>query len=200
MSIFYKRFFEFMEVLKTKSLRCTACNAPLKHVRGNLYICEYCDTEQYLAECNETVNAVSLSDEYDNALFLYYSAKSSKEYLRAAKLFDELESYGDAKAMAIECRDNAETSYKNELYNSAIAMMNEDNIHFLEQAEEIFNSLSGWKDADNLKLKCIQKISAKTTILNIKNIETKARHKVYMIIEYISWTAVIALVIWLVYF
>ena len=194
---FYKRFFRIMEVIKTKSLRCSACNAPLKHVHGNLYICEYCDTEQYLTECDNVINIVSLSDKYDDALSLYYSSETSEEYLRAADMFDELESYGDAKTMATECRNNAETSYKNELYNSAVGMMNEDNIHFLEQAKEIFNSLSGWKDADDLKLKCSQKISAKTAILTIKNVETKARHKVYRIMEYIVWSAVIALAIWL---
>lgn len=91
-------------------------------------------------------------------------ADSEDAYRSAADRFKSIPGFKDANALAESCLDKAEICRKDGIYSSAKSKITEDSTASCEEAIQMFQSISGWKDADEQICACqkrIEEIKAK---------------------------------------
>lgn len=123
------------------------------------------DDNDFIRERNKNLR---LSGIYSDAQSIMNGAKTEREYLNAAKKFESIPEFKDSKDLAKECREKAKISCKDSLYASAKAKMNGESIDGYESAIKTFDSIRGWKDANEQIAICQQKI---------EEIKTEAKRK-----------------------
>ena len=106
---------------------------------------------------------------YKGAVNAMAAADSENEYKAAAEMFKTVPGFKDADSLVEKCLDNAETCRKDTLYNSACFNMTGNIIRNYESAIRKFETISGWKDADEQIRICQEKID------EIKEKEEKSR-------------------------
>ena len=120
------------------------------------------ETKAFLTGCisqiKERNKTQLLEQKYSEAVSMMKQAKTEQQYKQAAERFGEITSYKDASRLVEECSQNAETARKEDIYNSALKNMNEDNSDTCQKALELFNTIRGWKDTDELVIICQKKI------------------------------------------
>ena len=101
---------------------------------------------------------------YDAAMRSMQAAKSSADYQAVKSRFAALGDFGDAAQRAEECaqkvaeiQEQEEYDRKLSSYLTAEKLMKNGTQHDLEEAADKFRSLSGFKDADELREKCLAK-------------------------------------------
>ena len=112
----------------------------------------------YIAHINERNENACLTGIYDGAVNAMNSANSEGEYKAAAKIFKSIPGFKDADNLVEKCLDKAEICRKDALYNSACSNMTGNIIRNYESAIRMFESISGWKDADEQIRICQEKI------------------------------------------
>ena len=114
----------------------------------------------YIEHINvRNVNA-RLEDKYAQAIAAMNGAQTEDAYLIAAGFFNAIGTYKDSAALAQECREKAECARKNEIYSRAKRLMQSDDHTKIRQAILLFEAVSGWKDADDLKAQCPERAEA----------------------------------------
>lgn len=142
----------------------------------------------YIAHINERNENARLTGIYNRAVNAMAAADSENEYKAAAEIFKTVPGFKDADSLVEKCLDNAEICRKDALYHSARSQMSQNTISSYESAIRMFESIPGWKDADekiricqekieNLKLEAErkaeeQRIAAEKTKKKIKKIIT----------------------------
>ena len=115
------------------------------------------DTNENIRFCqNKTEEIYDTS--YHQAKDMMYEADSEACYKEAAKKFQTISGYLDADALATQCFEYAETSRKNEIYNKGISQMVGEDEEKYQSAIKLFQSIRGWKDADDKIIFCQIKI------------------------------------------
>ena len=109
----------------------------------------------FIRERNENARLTKI---YSNAKSIMSTAKNESDYLDAARTFKSIPEFGDSKELAKECKEKAEISRKDSLYASAKAKMNGESAANYESAIKTFDSIRGWKDADEQICACQKKI------------------------------------------
>ena len=111
--------------------------------------------EQLTATLNNYVTYIKERNEMERLKGIYHKAYDAMQYAdteevfkSAAKLFQGISGYRDADKMAERCLENAETIRKDNIYSIAWGNRNSQNIGQLESAVKLFESIPGWKDAD----------------------------------------------------
>ena len=122
--------------------------------------------EPKLAETLKDCNSYII---YKGAVNAMTAADSENEYKAAAEMFKTVPGFKDADSLVEKCLDNAETCRKDTLYNSACFNMTGNIIRNYESAIRKFETISGWKDADEQIRICQEKID------EIKEKEEKSR-------------------------
>lgn len=112
----------------------------------------------YIAHINERNENARLTGIYNRAVSAMNEANSENEYKGAAEMFKTVPSFKDADSLVEKCLDNAEICRKDALYNSARSQMTGNTISSYESAIRMFESISGWKDADEQIYACQKKI------------------------------------------
>ena len=112
----------------------------------------------YIAHINERNENARLTEIYDGAVNAMKSANSEGEYKAAAKIFKSIPGFKDADNLVEKCLDKAEICRKDALYNSACSNMTGNIIRNYESAIKTFETISGWKDADEKIRTCQLKI------------------------------------------
>lgn len=112
----------------------------------------------YIAHINERNENARLTGIYNRAVSAMNEANSENEYKAAAEIFKTVPGFKDADSLVEKCLDNAETCRKDALYNSARSQMSQNTISSYESAIRMFESISGWKDADEQIYACQKKI------------------------------------------
>ena len=112
----------------------------------------------YIAHINERNENARLTGIYNRAVSAMNEANSENEYKAAAEIFKTVPGFKDADSLVEKCLDNAEICRKNALYNSARSQMSQNTISCYESAIRMFESISGWKDADEQIYACQKKI------------------------------------------
>ena len=79
-------------------------------------------------------------------------------YKGAAQLFESIADYKDASILAKECYEKAEIARKDGILNKAKNEMNGEIASYYECAIKLLESISGWKNADELIIECKNKI------------------------------------------
>ena len=112
----------------------------------------------YIAHINERNENARLTGIYNRAVSAMNSADSESEYKAAAKIFKSIPGFKDADNLVEKCLDKAEICRKDALYNSACSNMTGNIIRNYESAIKTFETISGWKDADEKIHICQEKI------------------------------------------
>ena len=112
----------------------------------------------YIAHINERNENACLTGIYNGAVNAMNSANSEGEYKAAAKIFKSIPGFKDADNLVEKCLDKAEVCRKDALYNSACSNMTGNIIRNYESAIKTFETISGWKDADEKIYACQKKI------------------------------------------
>ena len=161
-----------------RSLSCKNCGASLE-TTGNYLVCSYCNTRYFMEEGENEVSKISLTDleKYNIAFNIYTYAKSSKEYMEAANLFKEITGLRDSDLLLSECLKKASSAHKDEIYLTAIEMTKNNNIHFLQRAAKLFDTIPDWKDSDVRRAFCLEEISRQTALIEEKNKKLRKRNE-----------------------
>ena len=98
---------------------------------------------------------------YKKAAEIMLGAVKAERYKEAAELFESIEEYEDSESLARECRGK-ERAYREKekdwAYEIGVINMAKETVSGLEVAVEKFNSISGWKDADEQVVICRQRL------------------------------------------
>ncbi len=95
---------------------------------------------------------------YEDALEIMQTATTEDMFENAGYMFVEVKDYADAKEKSEECFLRAEDARKDEiLFRAKDSMYGNDTINYLT-AIELLKEIPGWKDSDEIILKCKKKI------------------------------------------
>lgn len=112
----------------------------------------------YIAHINERNENARLTGIYNRAVNAMAAADSENEYKAAAEIFKTVPGFKDADSLVEKCLDNAEICRKDALYHSARSQMSQNTISSYESAIRMFESIPGWKDANEQIYACKKKI------------------------------------------
>ncbi len=112
----------------------------------------------YIEHINTRNENVRLEGIYSSAKSKMTSAKTEIAYKGAASLFEAVGDYRDSAALASECHEKAEVARKDGVLFNAKSRMIGTVIPNYESAIRLFESISGWKDADEQIYNCKKKI------------------------------------------
>ena len=97
---------------------------------------------------------------YSQALSYLNSQNTENEYREAARLFNSIRGYKDADELAAKCSESAEIARKDDILATAKDKMANDVVSLCSAAIQLFGSIPGWRDADEQKQICIEKMDA----------------------------------------
>ena len=95
---------------------------------------------------------------YTSAVGQMALARTESDYKKAAEILKSISAYKDASALAQECLEKAEIARKDAIYAEGKTQMNGEAVSKYESAIKLFESISGWKDADQQIAICQKKI------------------------------------------
>ena len=121
-----------------------------------------------LAGCIEHINTrnenARLDSIYTRAKNAMSAANTESAYKEAAHLFESIDEYQDSAVLAQSCYEKAEIARKDAILSEGKSKMTGEVISNYEAAIKLFESISGWKDADEkiyARQKKIEEIKAK---------------------------------------
>ena len=135
----------------------------------------YKDSKQLRQKCLEQAEEMRKLEAYNMALEAFESAVAVEQYQEAEELFKNLEGYKDSVTLAEKCVIEADALRKDAILSMAKEDMSFKNEVGYTSAIRQLEAIPGWKDADELKEICLQKIE------ELKN-ETKRTFKLVFII------------------
>lgn len=118
----------------------------------------------YIEHINTRNENARLNDIYTRAKNAMSAANTESAYKEAAHLFETISEYQDSAVLAQSCYEKAEVARKDSILSSGKAIMTGEVIFNYEYAIKLFESISGWRDADEKIYACqkrIEEIKAK---------------------------------------
>ena len=112
----------------------------------------------YIDQINERNENVRLTGIYNNAVAVMQSALSESSFKAAEEIFRTIPGFQDSDELAEQCLERAEGCRKDSIYSSACRKMAAMTIIGYENAIDLFKTIPGWKDADEIIEKCRNKI------------------------------------------
>ena len=112
----------------------------------------------YIAHINERNENERLMGVYNHAVNAMNTAGNEAAFRTAAKAFQTIPGWKDADKLAEQCLEQAEICRKNAAYASAKSHMTGDVAKEYEEALRIFQTIPGWKDADEQICACRRRI------------------------------------------
>ena len=149
----------------------------------------------YIDSINARNKSAQLEAVYTRATRgLLEKKRTEDHYKEVAKLFESIKQYKDASEKAKESYIKAESARKNEIYRGANAKLSgeiilNDEMKTLESAMYEFQSISGWKDADE---------KAKNCQFRIDELKAEAEHSVHRAKRNMRIAVIVVLVCFLV--
>ena len=129
------------------------------HAAAKLFesISEYQDSAVLAEECRQKAQEYI----YNLANTIMSSAKTNYAFTEVARLFESIAGYQDSAQLAAECLEKAEVARKDAIYEAAITKINSPfcSIRDYNHAINAFQSIPGWKDADEQVAICKNKIA-----------------------------------------
>lgn len=112
----------------------------------------------YIEHINTRNENARLDGIYTRAKNVMSAANTESAYKEAAALFESISEYQDSAVLAQSCYENAEIARKDAILAEGRAKMTGEVISNYEAAIKLFESISGWKDADEKMYACQKKI------------------------------------------
>ena len=119
------------------------------------------ELEGYVVHINERNENARLQEIYDGAVYRMQNAINEGTYRVAADIFETIPGFLDADELAQTCFENAEECRKRDIYAYANSIYEQSNstIENLESAIKEFQSISGYKDSEEMIVRCEQRIA-----------------------------------------
>lgn len=141
-----------------------SCNEPFDTDNNYQKAIRFGD-EKLKAELGGYINQIKVRNEnarltgiYNNAQVTMRSARSEQDYLDAAGIFNSISDFMDSAKLAEHCKAKAEEARKDAIYNEAKSKMTSKMGDKLEEAIKLFQTIPGWRDADERICACQRKI------------------------------------------
>ena len=120
----------------------------------------------YIKHINDRNEKTRLETAYRVACNIMHSAQSEEDYKKVSNLFDDISEYKDSAVLAEKCLEDAEAARKNAIFSTARTKMTKTDAQTsdYEAAIKMFESISGWRSADEQITSChkrIEEIKAK---------------------------------------
>lgn len=118
----------------------------------------------YIEHINTRKENARLDGIYTRAKNAMSAANTESAYKEAAHLFESVSEYQDSAVLAQSCYEKAEIARKDTILSEGKSKMSGEFISNYEYAIKLFESISGWKDADEKIYACqkrIEEIKAK---------------------------------------
>jgi len=131
----------------------------------------------YIHKINERNENLRLVSFYNNAISAMNAAETESTYKALAATFNAISGFQDADELAEQCLDKAEVCRKNAIYASAQSEQLKNNITGCENAIKLYESISGWKNSNELICVCRKKIEE----IETKGKKAKKRRKTAII-------------------
>ncbi len=112
----------------------------------------------YIEHINIRNENAHLTGIYNGAVSAMNAANTESAYKAAADTFRSISGFQDAASLVEQCLDKAEVCRKNAIYASAHNEQIKNSIAGCEAAIRLYESISGWKDADEQIYACQRKI------------------------------------------
>ena len=135
---------------------------------------------------------------YQKATAMMKAANVAEGYENAAKAFQEIIDFEDAKAMSEKCLAEAENCVKEIAYRDGDYNLSFKTLPSLEKAMSCFKKASGWKDADKKLEECREKIAALKAEEERAKIAAAKRAKILKKVILIGIAAVCVCIVFLV--
>lgn len=116
------------------------------------------ELEGYIAHINERNEHDRLEGIYGKAEKAMNGANTEAQFKEAAKLFDSISEYRDAKELHARCLEKAEDARKDAIYYSAKKEAEKDDINSCRSALKTFQSIINWRDSEAQISACMAKI------------------------------------------
>lgn len=120
------------------------------------------EAKSWITAINERNELARLTAIYDNATEIMNKATSEETFKDAAMKFESLQDFKDSKELAEKCFEQAEISQeicrKNSVYALAKGYMTSFTWQTCLKGVSAFQSISGWKDSDQLAVECQNKV------------------------------------------
>ena len=116
------------------------------------------EMRSYITHINDRNENTRLTGIYNNAKNAMNAANTEGVFKAAADTFATIPGFKDADTLAEQCLDKAEICRKDAIYDFAKSKMIGEKAASYEEAIEVFNTISGWKDADEKVYACQKKI------------------------------------------
>lgn len=130
--------------------------------------------EKFKAELAEIIEFINNRNEnnrlasiYARAMSLLDNATTYHDYDEAAKVFETIPNWKDAKQKATECHEKSD-SIKDDVYDRAMAASEEKTIESLSSAISLFEQILIWKDAETLLNGCRNELSQERIYVEAK--------------------------------
>lgn len=114
--------------------------------------------EGYIVSIRERNENARLTEIYNHAVYVMQTAQSESDFKKASAEFNSIPGFHDSDVLSTQCLDKAEETRKNAIYSDAVKKMNScsDESGYKSVANR-FHSISGFKDADELEEKCLDR-------------------------------------------
>ena len=156
---------KLMVELKVKNRKQLAdCAEPFDNSGNYVKVLRFGDValenemRRYIAHINDRNETARLTDIYNGAVNAMNTATTENAYKEAADAFQLIVGFRDASELAETCLDKAEICRKDAIYASAHNEQIKNSIARCEAAIRLYESISGWKDADEQIYACQRKI------------------------------------------
>lgn len=104
------------------------------------------------------IEHINTRNVYTRAKNAMSAAHTESAYKEAAALFESIDEYQDSAALAQSCYEKAEIARKDAILSEGKSKMSGEIISNYESAIKLFETISGWKDADEKIYACQKKI------------------------------------------
>ena len=112
----------------------------------------------WITAINERNELARLTAIYDDATNIMNKATSEETFKTAALKFESIQEFKDSKEQAEKCLEQAEICRKDSVYALAKGYMTSFTWQTCLKGVSAFQSISGWKDADQLLVECQNKV------------------------------------------
>ena len=112
----------------------------------------------YIEHINTRNENARLDSIYTRAKNAMSAANTESAYKEAAHLFESIDEYQDSAVLVQSCYEKAEIARKDAILSKGKSKMYGEVISNYEAAIKLFESISGWKDADEKIYTCQKKI------------------------------------------
>jgi len=121
--------------------------------------------EKFKNELNEYISFIKTRNENNRIESIYRLANSrmneardEDEFKAASETFLSISDYKDSKILSDKCLEKAEASRKSKIYSKARFHMENFTISEKEKAIELFSTIPGWQDSDEMIQECKRQV------------------------------------------